>query len=152
MQNKKSLWSIGIALLVAVAFLMPAMTRAKEHKGQWLKKEREKVVAELKLSPDKAKEFMAVGDKFEQQRQVILEKLKSDKADLQKAMAASPPDEAKVKGLVDAVVANQEKLFDTFKEQGKEEMALLTPMQQGKFILSLMKWHNIEYEKMKKEK
>jgi hypothetical protein len=154
MKNKKDFWVIGIVLLVAVAFLMPAMAQAKtkQTKAERLKKEREKLVAELKLSPDKAKEFMAVGDKFDQQRKEIKANIKKNEADLKQAMAASPPDEGKVKSLVDEAVSNQEKFFDTFKEQSKEELALMTPMQQGKYVLTLLKLHGIQSGKMKKKK
>jgi len=155
MKGKKDFWMIGVGLLVAVAFLVPAMANAKTHPketmAQYFKKEREKLVSELKLSPDKAKEFMAVGDKYSQQRQGIIEQIKKNEADLKQAMAASPPDEGKVKSLVDEAVANQEKLFDTFKEQRKEEMGLLTPMQQAKYLLILMKWHKTMFEKKKKK-
>ena len=44
-------------------------------------------------------------------------------------------------------MANQEKFLDTFKDQRKEEMALLTPLQQAKYLLILMKWHKMMYEK-----
>jgi Spy/CpxP family protein refolding chaperone len=156
MKGKKDFWMICVGLLVAVAFLVPAMANAKAHPketmAQYFKKEREKLVAELKLSPDKAKEFMAVGDKYDQQRHGIIEQIKKNEADLKQAMAASKPDESKVKSLVDEAVANQGKLFDTFKEQRKEEMALLTPMQQAKYLLILMKWHKTMFEKIEKKK
>jgi len=172
MKNKKNFWVIGVGLLVAVAFLIPAMAQekcpvemgkvgkiaatakahSKEAMKEYMKKKREKLVAELKLSPDKTKEFMALSDKFRQQRKEIIGKIKQNEADLKKAMAASPPDEEKVKSLVEEIVANQEKYFDTFKEQSKESMALMTPIQQGKYVLILMKWHDMDYEHMKKEK
>jgi Spy/CpxP family protein refolding chaperone len=172
MKGKKDFWVIGVVLLVAVAFLMPAMAQGKspvemskigkiaaaakaqpkETMSQFFKKERENLCSELKLSPDKAKEFMAIGDKYDKQRKDLIEQIKKNEADLKKAVAASKPDEGKLKSLVDEAVANQEKLFDTFKDQRKEEMALLDPMQQAKYLLTLMKWHRTQYERIKKKK
>ena len=150
----KKFWMIGVGLLVAVGLLVPAMAQEKKAQGketmaEFFKKERENLCGELKLSPDKAKEFMAVGDKYDQKRKEIIEQIKKNEADLKAALAASPPDEAKVKSVVDGAVANQEKLFDTFKDQRREEMGLLTPIQQGKYLLILMKWHRTMYEKKK---
>ena len=150
----KKFWMIGVGLLVAVGLLVPAFAQEKKAQGketmaEFFKKERENLCGELKLSPDKAKEFMAVGDKYDQKRKEIIEQIKKNEADLKAALAASPPDEAKVKSVVDDAVANQEKLFDTFKDQRREEMGLLTPIQQGKYLLILMKWHRTMYEKKK---
>ena len=150
----KKFWMIGVGLLVAVGLLVPAMAQEKKAQGketmaEFFKKERENLCGELKLSPDKAKEFMAVGDKYDQKRKEIIEQIKKNEADLKAALAASPPDEAKVKSVVDDAVANQEKLFDTFKDQRREKMGLLTPIQQGKYLLILMKWHRTMYEKKK---
>jgi len=170
MKGKRNFWMIGVILLMAVALVLPAMAQetkpehptaakpehptaakgqGKETMGEFFKKEREALVSELKLSPDKAKEFMAVGDKYDQKRKEIIGKIKKNEADLKAAVAATPPDETKIKSLVDEAVANQEQLFDTFKDQRKEEMALLTPVQQGKYLLTLMKWHRTVYQKKK---
>ena len=150
----KKFWMIGVGLLVAVGLLVPAMAQEKKAQGketmaEFFKKERENLCGELKLSPDKAKEFLAVGEKYDQKRKEIIEQIKKNEADLKAALAASPPDGAKVKSVVDDAVANQEKLFDTFKDQRREEMGLLTPIQQGKYLLILMKWHRTMYEKKK---
>ncbi len=172
MKGKKNFWMICVGLLVTAGFLVPAtaqdkcavaMSKAgkiaaaakaepKETMAEFFKKERERLVSELKLSPDKAKEFMAVGDKYDQQRKGLIEKIKKNEADLKQAMAAAKPDESKLKSLVDEAVANQEKLFDTFRDQRKEEMALLTPEQQAKYLLILMKWHRTQFEKIEKKK
>ncbi len=153
MQGNKKFWSMALGLILALALVVPALAQEKKAPGKEMgalfKKERAKLCGELKLSPDKAKEFMAIGDKYDQQRQEIIEQIKKNEGELKAAVAASPPDEAKIKGLVDDAVANQEKFLDTFKDQRKEEMALLTPMQQAKYLLILMKWHQTMYEKRK---
>ena len=115
----------------------------------FFKKERENLVSELKLSPDKAKEFLAAGDKYDQKRKDIFDEIKKNETDLNQALSASPPDESKIKSVVGDAISNQEKLFETFKDQRKDEMALLTPLQQGKYIMTLMKWHRTMHERKK---
>ena len=55
-------------------------------------------------------------------------------------MAAATPDEAKIKGLVTAIRADQDKMAQSFKSQLDEELALMTPVQQGQYLLTLHKW------------
>lgn len=55
-------------------------------------------------------------------------------------MAAPQPDGIKITGLVATITADHNRLWETFRAQRQEEMALLTPMQQGKFM-ALKKWH-----------
>jgi hypothetical protein len=43
-----------------------------------------------------------------------------------------------------------DQLFQSLKAQRQEEMALLTPVQQGKFVLALKKWHGNMKEKLGK--
>jgi hypothetical protein len=45
-----------------------------------------------------------------------------------------------------------DQLFQSLKAQRQEEMALLTPVQQGKFVLALKKWHGNMKEKLGKTK
>lgn len=162
----KKFWMIAVGLLVALGLLVPAMaqekkaptpaTKAEANKESretmeaFFKREREDLVAELKLSPDKAKEFLAIGDKYDQKRQEMIDQIKKNEADLKQAVAASPPDESKIKSVVDDGLANQEKLFDTFKDQRKEEMGLLNPMQQAKYLMALMQWHKMKFGRIKK--
>ena len=69
------------------------------------------------------------------------ERLRQNENDLETALAAPQPDENKISHLVNALIAAHDQLFETFKSQRQEEMALLTPVQRGKFLLALKKWH-----------
>jgi hypothetical protein len=82
-----------------------------------------------------------VGDKYEKKRREIIDRLKKDEADLENALAAPEPDEAQIKELVAAVNTGNDQLFATFKDQRAEEMAILTPVQQGKFLLETRRRH-----------
>jgi Spy/CpxP family protein refolding chaperone len=105
------------------------------------------VVKELNLSPEKGKEFEAVGEKYGKSRKELFESLKKTRAELEKVLAAPKPDEAKIKELVKASLSDQDKLMDSFKAQRDEEMALLTTEQQGNFLVNLHKIRMEMYEK-----
>jgi len=123
----------------------PALGQAKE--DSWAEKHkmrRAAMVKELKLSPDKAKDFNAVGDKYAKDRQEIAARLKKSQAELQNALAAATPDDAKLKDLVAAIRADQEKMAKSFQSQKDEDLALMTPVQQGRYLMLL-------HKKMKQE-
>jgi len=117
------------------------------------KMRRATAVKELKLSPEKAKDFNAVEEKYAKERQELIERLKKSQAELQNAMAATP-DEAKIKGLVTAIRADQDTMAKSFKSQLDEELSLMTPLQQGQYLLTLHKWREEmmqEHMKMKQK-
>ena len=52
------------------------------------------------------------------------------------------------------ITSDHANLLETFKVQRQAEMALLTPVQQGKFLMTLKKWHEemcMRYEKQEKK-
>ena len=59
---------------------------------------------------------------------------------MQAALAAPKPDEAKVKAAVAAYIDAQAKLFNSFKKQLDEELAQMSPVQQGKYLVAMEKW------------
>lgn len=94
---------------------------------------------------------MAVDDKFAAERQKIIAGLKQSQKDLQGALAAAKPDEAKIKDLVGTLTAGQDKLFASFKNQRDEELALLSPVDQGRYLLAMSQWRKEMMEKCMKE-
>ena len=139
-KGKVHFLSVVISLVLAGLFLVPALGQAKEDSwGEMHKMRRATAVKELKLSPEKAQDFNAVEGKYAQERQELIERLKKAQAELQTAVAATP-DEAKIKGLVTAIRADQDKMANSFKSQLDEELALMTPLQQGQYLLILHKW------------
>jgi hypothetical protein len=103
--------------------------------------QREQLLGDLKLSSGKAKAFMSVAGHWDQIRQGLIEGIKKDEADLETALAPPQPDENKINYLVNALIAAHDQLFESFKSQRQEEMALLTPIQRGRFLLALKKRH-----------
>ena len=155
MKVKAHFLSVVISLILTGLFLVPALAQAKEDSwGEMHKMRRATAVKELKLSPEKAKDFNAVEEKYAKERQELIERLKTSQAELQTAVAAANPDAAKIKGLVTAIRADQDKMAQSFKSQLDEELALMTPVQQGQYLLTLHKWREEmmqEHMKMKQK-
>jgi len=152
-KGKAHFFSVVFSLILAALFLVPALGQAKEDSwGEMHKMRRATAVKELKLSPEKAKDFNAVEDKYAKERQELIERLKKSQAELQTVMAAGTPDEAKIKGLVTAIRADQDKMAQSFKSQLDEELALMTPVQQGQYLLTLHKWREEMMEEQMKMK
>ena len=150
MERKTDFRLRWLGLLLVAALMAPSLGQAQEKREGSYSELQQKLVKELNLTPDKAKEFQAVGGKYEQSRAEIIGKIEKNDSELGKALAAPQPDEGKINELVAAAIAGQDKLFATFKAQRQEEMALLTPVQKGKFLIALQKWHHEEREKYEK--
>ncbi len=130
----------GLLVLAALLILGPGPARG-ESKSGYGALERDTLMNELNLTPEQTKNFQAIGDRCDLNRDKIMAEVREKESDLEKALAAPKPDEAKIKELVAAVIKEHDQLFQTLKTQRQEEMALLTPLQQAKFILALKKWH-----------
>lgn len=138
------------AMILGVLLLAPALSQGKDRIEEY-KQFRTKIVKQLKLSADKEKAFIAVGDKYAAERQQDIAALKKAQEDLQAALAAPKPDETKIKGLVAAFINGQDKLFNSFKNQRSEELALLSPVEQGKLLMAMSNWrHEMMKERQKK--
>ena len=151
MKGKINLKFALLGAVLSVMLLAPALSQAKEGKAEQFKKARLQMIKQLKLSPDKEKAVLAVEDKYAAQRKEIIPGLKKDKEALQAALAVPKPDEAKVQGLVAALTGNMDKLFSSFKSQRDEELALMTPVEQGKYLMAMMQWREKMMGKRKKK-
>jgi hypothetical protein len=138
------------AILIAM-LVMPALGQAKGEEGARYKEKRDQLIKELKLAPEKEKAILAVQDKYARERKEIIDSVKKANVDLQAALAAATPDEAKLKELVSALTAGQDKMFATFKNQRDEELALMTPAEQAKYLLTLGKWRQKMSDKRDKK-
>ncbi len=151
--NSHRVWLIASVLLMAFMLLTagnrpaPAAPPGRQYKLEW-----QKLGKELHLSSKKAAEFQAVGAKYSQIRKALIEKLKKNETALEKAVAAPKPDMAKIKELVPTIIADHNQLFESFKLQREDEMSLLTPLQQAKYLLALKKWHEENRETVKAAK
>jgi Spy/CpxP family protein refolding chaperone len=139
----------GLLAVMALLVLGPGQARG-EPGPSYSSLEREALGKELALTAEQTKAFQAIGDKFDKTREGIVAELRKKESDLEKAMAAPKPEEQKIRELVATITQSHEQLFQSLKAQRAEEMALLTPMQQGKLVLALKKWHEEMKEKMER--
>jgi Spy/CpxP family protein refolding chaperone len=152
MKGRFNLKLAALCAILSVMLIAPALVQAKDSKGaEYYKKHKEEIIKQLKLAPDKEKAVMAVEDKYAAKRQETIAGLKKTKEDLTAALAAPNPDEAKVKELVSALTSGMDSLFNSFKSQRDEELAQMTPVEQGKYLLALGHWRHEMMEKSKKK-
>lgn len=108
--------------------------------GDQFKQRRIAMIKGLKLAPDKEKAVLAVEEKYVQQRRATINNLKQAHTDLETALAAPTPDEGKIKGLVNMLTSGMDAVFNSFKSQRDEELALMSPIEQGKYLIALGKF------------
>ena len=130
----------ALCAILSAMLVMPALGQVKEKGEAGYKAQKAQMIKELKLAPEKEKAILAVEDKYAKERQGIIAGVKKANDDVQAALAAAKPDEAKLKELVSALNADQDKMFASFKNQRDEELALMTPVEQAKYLMVLGQW------------
>jgi Spy/CpxP family protein refolding chaperone len=141
----------ALCAILSAMLLMPALGQAVEEGGAHHKAQKDQIIKELKLAPEKEKAMLAVEDKYARERTDIIAGIKKANDELKAAMAAANPDEAKLKELVSALTTGQDKLFASYKNQRDEELALMTPAEQAKYLIVLGQWRQKMMEKRKKK-
>lgn len=137
----KFIFKLGaLSTILSFLLVMPALGQLNEDLGKKLCEFKAKTLKELKISPDTEKKLLAMEEKCVVERGKIIADLKKSKEDLQAALAAPSPDEAKVKGLVKAFTTAQLDLFNSFRNELNEEMAQMSPLQQGKYLMAMERW------------
>jgi hypothetical protein len=110
----------------------------------------------LNLRPDKARIFIEVEEKFDRIRQEALERITKSAAQLEKLLSGEKAGEkanaGKVKEFTTAMAADQDILVNTYKGRRDETMAILTPVQQGEFLLATWKWQQKLLDKYGRQK
>jgi Spy/CpxP family protein refolding chaperone len=147
MQGKFNFKLAALAAVLIALLVVPALGQTKDEHEAYYKEFKAKMTKELQLSPDQEKAMQAVEEKYAAERKEIIAGLRKADADLEALLKAPNPDEAKVKGLVSAVTASQDKLFASFKNQRDEKLALMTPVQQGKHLIAVKQWRHEMMEK-----
>ena len=140
----KLIFKLGVlSIILSFLLVMPALGQTEqtnEALGKQLKDYKAQILKDVKIAPEKEKALMAVEDKYSLMRGEIVESSKKAWDNLQAALAAAKPDEAKVKEAVGAYIDTQAKLFTSFKNQLDEELAHMSPIQQGKYLVAMEKW------------
>ena len=140
MKGKFNFKLAALCAILSAMLVMPSLGQAKEGEGARYKEQMGKMIKELKLAPEKEKAILAVEDKYGKEIEGIIAGVKKANEDLQAALAAPKPDEAKLKELVSALNAGQDKMFASFKNRRDAELALMTPYEQAKYLLVLGQW------------
>jgi Spy/CpxP family protein refolding chaperone len=137
----KLIFKLG-ALSTILSFLLviPALGQTDVELGKQLKEYKAQTFDQLKFNPNQKKTLLAVEDKYSSMRGEIVDSSKKAWDDLQAALAAASPDEAKVKGLVKSYMAAQTKMFSSFRDEMDEELAQMSPVQQGKYLVAMEAW------------
>jgi Spy/CpxP family protein refolding chaperone len=152
--NMKGKFSFKLGALCAILsamLLMPVLGQAKEKGAAGYKAQKAQILKDLKLAPEKEKAILAVDDKYAAERKEIIAGVKQANEDLQAALAAPNPDEAKLKELVSALTTGQDKIFASYKNQRDEELSLMTPAEQAKYLIILGQWREKMMEKRKQK-
>jgi hypothetical protein len=147
MKGKAHFLNVVISLILTSLFLVPALGQATAKEEARYKAQNNQMIKELKLAPEKEKAILAVEDKYAKERKEIMAGVQKAHDDLQAGLAAAKPDEAKLKELVGALIAGQDKLFISFKNQRDEELSLMTPAEQGKYLIVQGQWREKMMEK-----
>jgi hypothetical protein len=140
----KFIFKLGaLSIILSVLLVVPALgqtAQTNEELGKQLKDYKSQLLKDLKTTPDKEKTLLAVEDKYSLMRGEIADSSTKAWDNLQAALAAPTPDEAKLKGAVAAYIDGQAKLYQNFRKQLEEELALMSPVQQGKYLVAMEKW------------
>jgi hypothetical protein len=133
----------ALSTILSVLLVVPALGQTgqtNEELGKQLKDYKAQILKDVKIAPEKEKALMAVEDKYSIMRGEIVEKSKQAWDGLLAALAAATPDDAKVKAAVAGYIDGQAQLYQNFRKQLEEELALMTPIQQGKYLVAMEKW------------
>ena len=79
-------------------------------------------------------------DKYSDMRAEIVANTKKNWDALKAAVSAAKPNDAKVKAAIKAYLDAQTKLFSSFRKELDEELAQMSPIQQGKYLLAMELW------------
>ena len=148
MSRKVNFKRVALCAILSAMLVVPALGQGKNEGGEF-KARKALMIKNLKLSPDKEKAALAMEEKYAKERKEIIASMKKANTDLATAEKATPQDESKIKDLVSTITSGQDKIFATFKNQRDEELALMTPGEQGKYLLEMGNWRQEMMNKMK---
>jgi hypothetical protein len=140
----------GVVLSIVVG--TPSLAPAKEEGPSDSQALRNHLTKTLDLRSDKASMFIRAEEKYDRIRQEALERIHKSEEQLEKLLSDQKPDEGKLKELITAIASDQDILVNTYKGRRDEILILLTPVQQGQYLLATWKWQQKFLEKYGKQK
>ncbi|MCX5887912.1 MAG: hypothetical protein NTY36_00490 [Deltaproteobacteria bacterium] len=137
----KLIFKLGVlSTILSFLLVVPVLGQTDEELGKQLKEYKAQTFKELKVNPNQEKTLAAIEDKFSTARGQIVDSSKKAWDELQAALAEAPPVDTKVKERVKAYIDGQTKLFNSFRSELDEEMAQMSPVQQGKYLVAMERW------------
>jgi hypothetical protein len=130
----------ALSIILSFLLVVPVLGQTDEELGKQLKEYKAQTFKDLKVNPDQEKALVAIEEKFSTARGQLVDSSKKAWDDLQAALAEATPNEAKVKEGVKAYIDGQTKLFNSFRGELDEEMAQMSPVQQGKYLGAMERW------------
>jgi hypothetical protein len=140
MKRKLMFKLVVFSAILSLLIVVPVLGQTDEELGKQLKEYKTQTFGEMKFDQNQIKKLTAIEDKYSERRGKIVDTSKKAWDELQAALAAPQPDNGKVKGLVKAYLAAQADLFSSFRKELDEELAQMTPIQQGQYLVAMEKW------------
>lgn len=81
--------------------------------------------------------LLAIDQRYGPQRHRLITEMKADWQRLQQLMSQTAPPEQEVKTLLDNMRRKRQEMLNLQRRQGDDEMALLTPIQQARYLMYL---------------
>ena len=135
------IFKLGVfSTILSFLLVVPVLGQTDQELGKQLKEYKAQTFKELKVNPNQEKALVAIEDKYSTARGQIVESSKKSWDELQAVLAEATPAEAKLKERVKAYIDGQTKLFNSFRTELDEEMAQMSPLQQGKYLVAMEKW------------
>lgn len=152
MADKTNLKLLTAALVFSVLVGTQSLAPAKEKDQSSSQALRVHLVDIMNIRGDKAKTFIETEEKYDRVRQEALERINKSQQQLEKLLSSKKPDEKKLKELIKVIASDQDILVNTYKLRRDEILSMLTPLQQGQYLLATWKWQQKILEKYKKPK
>ena len=91
MKRKPDFCLMWLGLLLMAALMAPSLGQAREKREGSYSELQQKLVKELNLTPDKAKEFQAVGQKYDRSRAEVIGIIEKNDSGRRKSPGRSSP-------------------------------------------------------------
>jgi hypothetical protein len=150
--DKTNLKLLTAAVVFSVLVGTQSLAPAKEEGQSNSQALRVHLVNTLNLRGDKAKTFIEAEEKYDRVRQEALERINKSQGQLAKLLSGKKPDEGKLKELITVIASDQDILVNTYKLRRDETLAMLTPVQQGQYLLATWRWQQELLKKYGKHK
>jgi hypothetical protein len=150
--DKTNLKFLVLGIVFGILVGTPSLASANEGLQNENQALRGHLVETLKLSGYKAKTFMETDEKYDRIRQEAIERINKSEDALEKLLSGEKPDEGKLKELIAVIASDQDILVNTYKLRRDETMRMLTPVQQGKYLLATWRWQQKLLQKYGKQK